>query len=269
MTTLYDASIEADKIIDRCREVVLDESQLYESPLLDIFIMEGSSKLFLRSLTDYCRESGIISYVHNLEDSSSVNEELSKASSESDGVLFIRPPYSVESYDKVSEILRIFRSVVPDKLDVDRISYKVVDSDYPPVVESVRRMLEVYEAANGCSYRDQKISVIGNSTYVGKPMAAMVSDIFDQVIHLHKSTESKIISRYVLDSDVVITYRKLNHVDLNPDLFVIDVGDDSSYKSLDGRAGSVTIHLGKLTTAILLSNVVNNFYNRIHNNGGS
>ena len=263
MTVVYDASSEANKLLSDCKSKLsslCDRLDLEVKPIIDIYVLEGSSRLFVRSINNLCDRVGIASRVHKLEwtiDSSSFKEELSEVITDTDGILFVRPPYSRDNYSKVSDIMKVIKSTVPERLDSDRVNYSISGNSYPPVVESVKRMIELY--GDNSNLNNMSVLVVGNSNYVGKPMAAMVSDKFDQVVHLHMSTDSEIISRYARYSDVIITYRSVEDIDLNPNSFVIDVGDDNSSELLGGIVKGVTTHIGKLTSAILLSNVVDSF----------
>ena len=186
MMTVHDASIEAERIAsDNLRRVRLAQEKSGDgsSPILDIYIMAGSSRIFLRSIIRDSDDLGISCRIHDLGDATGLPEfedDLSELRrSGTNGVLFIRPPYSYESYDDVSFILSKIFSTVPDSYDVDLIGYRPFEGVYPPVVEAVRIMIESFRGDH--ILRDTKAVVIGNSTFVGKPMATMSSDLFDQV----------------------------------------------------------------------------------------
>lgn len=265
ITTVYDASIEAGRVVNNCRERI-NSSYRGKNPSIDIYTMSDSSRLFLNSIRRYCETLGIVAYVHGLGDAADISglsdELIDVKNSGSSGVLFIRPPYDSESYNNVLLVLKVIRDTLLPNMNIDREDYSPIDEKYPHVVEATRMMIEAYQDSNeNYDLKSMKAVVIGSSPFVGKPITMMSSDIFDQVVQLHQSTDSRIINKCVKDANVIITYRSLDDIEVNHESFIIDVGNDNSYKFFNGKVSSITTHLGKLTTALLLSEAVDNYCN--------
>ena len=74
--------------------------------------------------------------------------------------------------------------------------------------------------------------MIGTSKYVGNPAVTMLSNYFGEIVQLHMHSDPWRISSHTEDADVIVTYRTLDDVLFNEDVFVIDIGKDDFYESI-------------------------------------
>lgn len=241
-------------------------------PRIDIFQTEGSSKQFLRSIERMSESVGITVVTHDIslkDDPLKLLDNLIKLmdSGETDGIIFIRPPYSPDIIDDLSMVNVAFVAAFSDhrSFDIDRIGYIQADESYPPVAEAVSDILD-YANSEGYIFLEYSwAAMLGSSPYVGMTIYDMLKGKnCEEVFIFHTSDDPEEISQATKASDIVCTYRDVDDLELNKSSLIVDIGNDDLFSKVGDRVAYCTTHLGQLTTAILLRNLKDNYLENIN-----
>ena len=272
ITENYDCTVKA-QVNCRTIEMTIDQVRSeygtdISTPVIDLFttsVMKYDN-VFNKSIKSMADQVGIASKLSILDpgDIIEVHDRLLEVLDRgTNGIVLSRPSYNPDNHDEFEEVVRLFTQLVPHYLDVDRMFSYIPSEEirYPPVVESVREVLESYSD----DLSTKNAVVIGCSEFVGVPMTSVLSRIVDTVTLLHNHTLPGTISSFTDDADIIITSRVLDDIRVPEDSLLIDIGNDSTYRKLNGQVRSCTTHIGKLTVSNILLNVINNYYDSLTN----
>lgn len=226
-----------------------------------------------RSLQKHCRELGILVDTTVLEASSCTDKlrEAVRRVNQDDcihGCLVFRP-LPDEALD--SEVCRLLH---PEK-DVDGMTYASlagvfagIDMGYPPcTAESCIEILD----RHGISLQGKKVTVLGRSLVIGKPVAAMLQNRNATVTMCHSKTKDLVKECRCADI-LVVAIGKAEAIDerfFSPGQIVVDVGinvdktgvtrGDVDYNAASAIVEAITPvpgGVGSVTTAILCRHIV-------------
>lgn len=187
-----------------------------------------------------------------------------------DGVLLLRPlPHHVnEKY--------ICEQLAPEK-DMDGITsgsmagvFMDTDTGYPPcTAQACLEMLDYY----GVDLAGKKVTIMGRSLVIGKPVAMMAMRRNATVTILHSKTTREDFARAGRDADVIIAAigraKEVTTDQLGKDQVILDVGinadedgslcGDVDYAAAEEKAAMITPvpgGVGSVTTAVLMKHVL-------------
>jgi len=186
------------------------------------------------------------------------------------GILMFRPlPEGINETNVVNQIN-------PDK-DVDGISRISISSlfagskiGYPPcTAEAVIEILKYY----GIEISGKKVTVIGRSLVIGKPVAMMLLEENATVTICHSKTNVEDLKNICQNSDIIVSaigkVKFLTEEFVNNNQIIIDVGinfdelgkmcGDVDFDNIDGKVKAITPvpgGVGSVTTALLLKHTV-------------
>lgn len=234
-----------------------------------------ASDVYIRSKEKACNEIGIyfkrICFEETTTEREIINKIIELNNDEYVHGIIIQLPIP-DKYNTTKLINLIHKDKDVDGL-TDHNAGKLFKNNYhavPCTPRGIMRLLEYYDI----SVTGKKVTVIGKSNLVGKPLAMLLLDQGATVTICHSKTEN--LKEHTINADIVITAVGKRNI-LTEDMvkegvIVIDVGmnhdddgklcGDVEFENVSKKASYITPvpgGVGPMTVAMLLENVIKNY----------
>lgn len=238
---------------------------------------DEASNVYIRSKEKACNEVGIyfkhIFFEETVKEREIINKIIELNNDEYVHGILIQLPIP-ERFNTAKLINLIHKNKDVDGL-TDSNAGKLFKNQYqsiPCTPQGVMKLLEHYQI----DLKGKKVTVIGKSNLVGKPLSMLLLDKGATVTICHSKTED--IKEHTINADIIVTAvgkRNILTEDMVKDgVIVIDVGinrdengklcGDVDFENISKKASYITPvpgGVGPMTVAMLLENVIKNYEN--------